>query len=82
MYRGAAASEDVEMAVVSVAQALAKVGGPDDQGRLRAAMGDPMTLPNVRERMRAVVTLPEESAASPDAGAGADAAAKPPAKKK
>lgn len=68
IYRAAAPAEDVETAVVSVAQALAKIGGADAQARVAAAMHDPMTLPNVRERLSALVTIP-----APDADAGARA---------
>jgi outer membrane protein assembly factor BamB len=55
IYRGAAPHEDIETAVVSVAQALARVGGKDGQARIAAAMQDGMTLPNVRERLSALV---------------------------
>jgi outer membrane protein assembly factor BamB len=58
IYRGAAPHEDIEVAVVSVAQALAKVGGADGQARIAAALHDGMTLPNVRERLAALVAVP------------------------
>jgi outer membrane protein assembly factor BamB len=73
MYRATAPNEDIESAVVSVAQALAKVGGAEGKARVLAAMHDPMTLPNVRERLQALVIV----AAPPDAGdAGAAGAGK------
>ena len=55
MYRGAATGEDIEVAVVSVAQALVKVGSAADQARVTSAMHEVMTLPNVRERLSALV---------------------------
>jgi outer membrane protein assembly factor BamB len=69
IYRGAAPQEDIETAVVSAAQALVKVGGADGQARVTAAMHDPMTLPNVRERLAALVIVP---AAAEGADAGTD----------
>jgi outer membrane protein assembly factor BamB len=57
IYRGAAPDEDVEVAVVSVAQALARVGGEDGKKRIAAALHDGMTLPNVRERLSALVVM-------------------------
>ncbi len=71
IYRAAAPAEDVETAVVSAAQALVKVAGADAQARVAAAMHDGLTLPNVRERLSALVTL--APAASPEADAGAHA---------
>jgi outer membrane protein assembly factor BamB len=69
IYRGAAPSEDVETAVVSVAQALVKVGGAAGQARVAEAMHDGMTLPNVRERLSAMVVMPPVAAGTADAGA-------------
>ncbi len=69
IYRSAAPHEDVETAVVSAAQALVKVGGAEAQARVTAAMRDPMTLSNVRERLSALVIVP--AAAEGDAGAPA-----------
>jgi outer membrane protein assembly factor BamB len=79
MYRASAPSEDIETAVVSVAQALVKVGGAEGQARVLAAMHDPMTLPNVRERLQSLVIVApvEPPAAAADGGAPAPAAAKP-----
>jgi hypothetical protein len=54
---------------VSAAQALVKVGGADGQARVSAAMHDPLTIPNVRERLSALVTMPPAAEAG-DAGAG------------
>ncbi len=70
MYRATAPSEDIESAVVSAAQALAKVGGAEGKTRVQAAMHDPMTLPNVRERLQSlvIVAAPSGPAATPDAG--------------
>jgi outer membrane protein assembly factor BamB len=86
MYRAAAPSEDVEIAVVSAAQALVKVGGADGQARVEAAMHDAMTLPMIRERLQAMVIVAPRVEEVGDAGAGdaqADAgAAKAAAKKK
>ena len=76
MYRGAAPNEDIEGAVVSVAQALAKVGTAADKKRILAAMDDAMTLPNVRERLKALVVV---AAPTADADAGtADWSKRPP----
>jgi chemotaxis regulatin CheY-phosphate phosphatase CheZ len=60
---------------VSVAQALVKVGGVTGQARVEAAMHDAQTLPNVRERLQAVVIVAPVEAA--DAGADAVDAAAP-----
>jgi outer membrane protein assembly factor BamB len=68
MYRASAPSEEVEAAVVSVAQALVKVGGVNGQARVEAAMHDAETLPNVRERLQAVVIVAPPAEAA-DAGA-------------
>jgi outer membrane protein assembly factor BamB len=84
MYRGTAPNEDVATAVLSVAQALAKVGGKDGQARIVAAMQDVMTQPEVRERLKAlvIVTPPDTTGEAPPSDAAPDAGAKPPAKKK
>jgi outer membrane protein assembly factor BamB len=84
MYRASAPSEDIESAVVSAAQALVKVGGAEGQARVVAAMHDPMTLPNVRERLQALVIVAPAADASPaDAGAApSDASTAPPSKPK
>ena len=81
MYRATAPNEDIESAVVSVAQALVKVGGAEGKARVQAAMHDPMTLPNVRERLQALVIV--APVATPDTNADAGAPVKPakPAKK-
>jgi outer membrane protein assembly factor BamB len=68
MYRSAATDEDVEVAVVSVAQALAKVGSAADKKRILDAMSDPMTLPNVSERLKALVVVAPAAATATDAG--------------
>jgi outer membrane protein assembly factor BamB len=77
MYRGTAQNEDIEMAAVSAAQALVTVGGADARSQVRSAMHDPLTLPNVRERLQAVITLPADEPAA-DAGAPDAAAARKP----
>jgi outer membrane protein assembly factor BamB len=73
IYRGAAPNEDIEAAVVSVGQALVKVGGADGQARVAEAMHDRLTLSNVRERLASLVTVPPPSAGG-DADAGASKA--------
>jgi hypothetical protein len=56
IYRGAAPSDDVQTAVVSVATALAAVGGEDGKARIAAALKDGKTLPEIRERIAALVS--------------------------
>jgi outer membrane protein assembly factor BamB len=82
MYRGSAPSEDVEVAVVSAAQALAKVGTAEQKAQLQAAIHDALTLPNVRERLQALVTFAEAPAPAADTAADAGAPAKKDAAKK
>jgi outer membrane protein assembly factor BamB len=72
-YRASAPSDDVEAAVVSVGQALAKVGGKDGAERVQTAMNDASTPETVRERLKATVAVappaPADDAAKPAKGA-------------
>ncbi len=55
IYRSATTGDENELAVVSVAQALAQVGGADGKARVAAALKDGMTDASVRERIAVLV---------------------------
>ena len=54
MYRATATTDEIAGAVVSVGQALIKVGGADGRAAVERAMNDGMTREDVRERLRAI----------------------------
>jgi outer membrane protein assembly factor BamB len=75
LYHAAADSQDVADAAVSAGQALLAYGGPAGRKAVDAALGDPMTLEVVKERLSAV----EQQA---DAKKGAPPKSPKPPKKK
>jgi hypothetical protein len=55
MYRASASTDEVAGGVVSVGQALVKLGGADGRAAVDHAMNDGLTRDDVRERLRALV---------------------------
>jgi outer membrane protein assembly factor BamB len=74
LYRASAESEQVEQAVVSVGQALLRIGGKDGRALVERASGDPSTVENVKTKLRGLL---EADAA---AAKGAEPAKKEPGK--
>jgi outer membrane protein assembly factor BamB len=71
MYRGAAESDEVQAAVVSVGEAMLNAGGAEGRKIVDAGIADPMTLPNIKTRLAAVVQAADlsKSAGKTDAKA-------------
>jgi outer membrane protein assembly factor BamB len=59
MYRASASTDEVAGGVVSVGQALVKLGGDAGRAAVDQAMNDGLTRDDVRERLRALVPPPE-----------------------
>lgn len=55
MYRGSAETDEVQAAVVSVGEAMLNAGGAEGRKIVDAALADPMTLPNVKTHLGAIV---------------------------
>lgn len=55
LYRSTANQKPMIEAVIAVARALVRVGGPDGRALVEQAARDPLTQPDVREGLRAVV---------------------------
>lgn len=57
MYRGTANSGEVISAVESVGEALLAAGGADGRKTVEAAVADPMTFPDIKTRLAAVLQV-------------------------
>jgi outer membrane protein assembly factor BamB len=55
LYRATAEDEDLAQAVVSVARALVRVGGPEEKTLVSKGAEDPLTVPLVRLQLAAIV---------------------------
>ena len=71
LYRASAGTEQVEQAVVSIGQAILRLGGKDGRALVERASSDPATVDNVKTKLRGLL---EADAA---ANKGAEPAAKP-----
>ena len=65
MYRGSANNADITQAVTSVAEAMLNAGGADGRKTVDAAIADPMTLPDVKSRLAAIVQVADLAKQNP-----------------
>lgn len=64
MYRGTAASDEVAIAVASIAEAMLRVD-PKTRGLVEAASKDPMTVPVTRAKLETLLTATQQSGDKP-----------------
>ncbi len=55
LYRATAEDDNLAQAVVSVARALIRVGGPDDKALVTKGVEDPLTVPAVKTQLASLV---------------------------
>jgi outer membrane protein assembly factor BamB len=57
LYRASADSEDIEHAVVSVGQAILRLGGKDGRALVERASGDPSTVESVKTKLHGLLEV-------------------------
>jgi hypothetical protein len=61
LYRGIAEDENIAQAVISAAEALIKLGGPEKRELVSKAENDPMTVPQVKQGISRLLAAAEKA---------------------
>lgn len=61
LYRGIAEDENIAQAVISAAEALIKLGGPEKRELVSKAENDPMTVPQVKQGITRLLAAAEKA---------------------